>query len=158
MAVNGQMDTREGTPDRKKEVLASLEDHHGIVTDACGKVGLARSTFYEWLKNDPEFKAAVDEIQEVAIDFVESKLFERIKGVEVYKGEDKDTGEMITYTLPPDVPAISLYLKTRGKKRGYVERQEITGADGNNLNFNVTLDLGGNTKHTIEPIPGSEGK
>lgn len=133
MAENGQVDTREGTPERKKDVLASLEAHHGIVTDACGKVGLARSTFYEWLKNDPEFKAAVDEIQEVAIDFVESKLFERIKGVEVYKGEDKDTGEMITYTLPPDVPAISLYLKTRGKKRGYIERQELTGADGNPL-------------------------
>ena len=130
MAKGGQLDVREDTPERKKAVLAALEQKYGIVTDACNLVGLERSTFYHWLKNDPEFKAAVDEIQEVAIDYVESKLFERITGVEVMKGVDKETGEMITYSLPPDVPAISLYLKTRGKKRGYIERTEHTGADG----------------------------
>jgi hypothetical protein len=67
---------------------------------------------------------AVDEIQEVALDFVEGKLFERIKGVTVIKGFDKE-GNEILYELPPDVQAISLYLKTRGKKRGYFEKQEI---------------------------------
>lgn len=122
----GQVDTTEG----KKSILEALEDHYGIVTDSCKSIGLNRSTFYNWLKDDPEFKLAVDEIQETAIDYVEGKLFERITGVEVLKGIDKETGEQITYSLPPDVQAISLYLKTRGKKRGYVERTELTGADG----------------------------
>ena len=110
--------------DIKKALLNALGDNYGIISEATKKVGIARSTFYEWLKIDPEFKIAVDEIQEEAIDHVEGKLFERINGVEVIKGYYKN-GEEIYYSLPPDVQAISLYLKTRGKKRGYVEKTEI---------------------------------
>lgn len=105
-------------------ILEALEAKHGIVSEACKSIGFARSTFYDWLNTDPTFKLAVDEIQEVAIDYVEGKLFERITGVEVVKGYDKD-GDEIIYSLPPDVQAISLYLKTRGKKRGYYEKTEI---------------------------------
>ena len=121
MAENKQSDT-------KKEILEALETYHGIVTDACGKVGLSRSTFYDWLKNDPEFKAAVDEIQDTALDFVESKLFQKINGVAVQTFNSK--GEPTVYDQPPSDTAIIFYLKTRGKKRGYIERSEITGADG----------------------------
>lgn len=133
MAETGQVDIKERseTPDRKKALLNELEAKYGIVTDACRAAGVERSTFYEWLKIDPAFKAAVDEIQETAIDYVEGKLFERISGVEVMTHNSK--GEEVVYSLPPDVPAISLYLKTRGKKRGYVERTELTGADGKEL-------------------------
>jgi hypothetical protein len=130
----GQMDMT-GSPEtieRKKSLLGALEAKYGIVTDACRETGVERSTFYNWLKTDPAFKAAVDELQDVAIDYVEGKLFERISGVEVVKGVDKD-GKEIIYSLPPDVQAISLYLKTRGKKRGYIERTELTGADGDPL-------------------------
>lgn len=89
----------------KKKLLEVLEDHKGIVSTSCKAVGIARSTFYEWLKNDEQFKKAVDEIQDVAIDFVEQKLFQQI-----------DEGNP-TSTI--------FYLKTKAKKRGYVERQEI---------------------------------
>jgi hypothetical protein len=34
--------------------------------------------------------------------------------------------------------AIIFFLKTQGKSRGYVERQEVTGADGKKL-FEVTI-------------------
>lgn len=109
----------------KKAILEQLEKHNGIVTSACASIGLQRSTFYNWLNNDPEFKQAVDEVQEVAIDFVESKLMEKIRGITMLgKGGDGDE-EDPTYTLPPSDTAIIFYLKTKGKKRGYVERTEV---------------------------------
>jgi len=89
----------------KKLLLEALEEHKGIVTYACKAVGIGRNTFYEWLKQDEEWKKQVDDIQEVAIDFVERKLFDQIE-------EGNPTSTIF-------------YLKTKAKKRGYVERQEI---------------------------------
>lgn len=120
------MDT---TDNIKTKVIEALEKYNGIVTVSCRSVDLARSTFYKWLSEDAEFKAAVDEIHEVSIDFVESKLFEKINGVQATRKEDEE-GEPIVYEIPPSDTAIIFYLKTKAKKRGYVERQELTGADG----------------------------
>lgn len=115
----------------KKTVLEALEISKGIVTDACKATQLPRSTFYNWLNTDSEFKLAVDDIQEVAIDYVEGKLFEKIQGVTVKgKGKDDDEGEPPTYELPPSDTAIIFYLKTKAKRRGYVERQEFAGPNG----------------------------
>lgn len=119
----GQMDNS------KREILNALEEKKGIVSAACKSIGLARSTYYLWLGSDTEFKAAVDEIQDVALDYVEGKLFEKIEGVQVRKGVD-DNGDDIVYDQPPSDTAIIFYLKTKGKKRGYIERteHELTGA------------------------------
>ena len=123
--------------DMEKEkiaALAALEANHGIITNACGSIGLARSTFYHWASNDPTFKAAVDEITETAIDFVESKLFEKINGVSVTRGTN-DIGEPIVYDVPPSDTAIIFFLKTKAKKRGYIEKSEVgfTDSDGKDV-------------------------
>lgn len=112
------------TDNNKKAVLAALTDSRGIVSTACENANVGRSTFYEWMNDDPEFKAAVEAVNEEAIDFVESKLFERINGVSM---ADKDGN---IYSTPPSDTAIIFYLKTKAKKRGYIERTELTGADG----------------------------
>jgi hypothetical protein len=120
----------------KKEILEALEKYKGIVTNACGSIGLARSTYYNWLNEDSEFKAAVDEIQETAIDFVEGKLMQKIDGVTMLgKGDDED----VTYVLPPDTTAIIFYLKTKGKKRGYVERTEVS--HSGNIDNRFVIDI-----------------
>jgi hypothetical protein len=92
------------TEQHKKAILEALEKNLGIVTTACRQVGIGRTTFYDWLKDDEEFKKKVDEINNVALDFTESKLFKLIEG--------------------ENPTAIIFYLKTKGKKRGYVERIE----------------------------------
>lgn len=110
----------------KKTILEALELCNGVVSAACKSVDMPRSTFYLWCNEDEEFKKAVDEIQEVAIDYVESKLFEKINGVTV-KGKGPSKGEddePPVYELPPSDTAIIFYLKTKGKKRGYVEKTE----------------------------------
>jgi hypothetical protein len=130
---------------RKKTVLEALELHNGIISSACSATNTPRSTFYLWLKEDAEFKAAVDDIQEVAIDYVESKLFEKIEGIQVVgKGARTENDEPPTYQVPPSDTAIIFYLKTKGKKRGYVERteQEHSGSGGGPIQNEI--------KHVVE--------
>lgn len=107
------------TEQHKKAIIDALEKSLGVVTTACKKVGIGRTTFYGWLKEDLKFAKEVEDIQNIALDFVESKLFENIRSGK--------TAEMI------------FYLKSKGKKRGYVERQEITGADGMPNNFQIEI-------------------
>ena len=90
----------------KKAMLEALEKSLGVVTAACKSVGIARSTHYLWMDTDPEYRKEVDDLSNVALDYAESKLHNQI------------TKENPT--------AIIFYLKTKGKKRGYVERQEIS--------------------------------
>ena len=97
----------------KERVLKALEASLGIVTTACKEADVTRASFYDWKEKDPEFSKAVDDIEDVALDFAESMLLQNIKG-------KKET-------------SIIFYLKTKGKKRGYIERQEVTGADGDTL-------------------------
>ncbi len=86
-------------------MLKAMEDALGVVTLACRNVGIDRTTHYAWLKSDPDYAQAIDDLSEVALDFAESQLHRSIKN-----GSD-------TATI--------FYLKTKGKKRGYIERSEI---------------------------------
>jgi len=89
----------------KKLLLKALEKSMGIVSKACQIVNLDRSTFYKYYNEDEQFKEDVDNMQEYVLDFAESKLLENIK-------DKKET-------------SIIFYLKTKGRKRGYVEKQDV---------------------------------
>lgn len=92
--------------DTKKELLLSaLEKSLGVVSTACKAAGVARDTHYRWLKDDPDYKRAVNELQNVALDFAESHLH-----------------KLITEGNPA---ATIFFLKTKGKVRGYIETQDI---------------------------------
>lgn len=127
---------------QKEKALQALRDALGVVKTACESLQMPRSTFYLWLEKDPEFAAAVEDIKEDAVDFVESKMFERIKGYE--HREDKifvyEGSEIIVPTIkhyPPSEKLIEFYLKTRGKNRGYIEKQQMEITKGDD----VSLDL-----------------
>ena len=93
---------------KQQAVLQALEQTLGVVTLACRTAEVSRTQFYEWCK-DPAFKAEVDDIQARTLDFVESRLHKLIQ--------------------EGNVASTIFYLKTRGKKRGYVESQEVTLTD-----------------------------
>jgi hypothetical protein len=102
----------------KKALVDALHEHKGIVSHACQAVGVARSTFYDYWNNDPQFQKDASESQETALDHVEGKLHELIDGVTV-------VGEQGIYQKEPNVTATIFYLKTKGKKRGYVEKVDV---------------------------------
>ena len=104
---------------KKETLLKSLEQSLGVVTVACKKANIPRSTYYKWLKEDSDFAEQVRDIENVALDFAESQLHKQIS--------ENSTSATI------------FYLKTKGKSRGYVERQEITGAEGMPTNFQIEI-------------------
>ena len=64
---------------KKKMLIESLENSLGIVSTACSKANISRSSFYKWYKEDEDFRKKVDEIDNVKLDFVESQLFKNIQ-------------------------------------------------------------------------------
>lgn len=98
-------------------MLDALEKSLGVVTAACKAVGIGRTTHYLWMQEDAEYKAAVDGLSDVALDFAESQLHKQIK-------DGNST-------------ATIFFLKTKGKKRGYIERQEVEVASGKMFQIEV---------------------
>ena len=101
------------TNNNKKIFIQALAEHRGIVTKACKATGISRTQVYKWRDEDPTFIDQINEVQQIVLDFAEDKLFEHIEN--------------------DNVASLLFFLKCRGKERGYVERQEITGKDGEEL-------------------------
>ena len=104
------------------DFLVHYEKSLGVLKTACESSGMCRKTIWEWRKKYPEFDEACHECEEVALDFVESSMFKKIN-----KG-DKGSESLIIF-----------YLKTKGKGRGYIERQELdVNAEVKGVTVNVT--------------------
>lgn len=86
----------------QNKMIQAMEKNLGVVTTACTEIGIHRSMHYHWMQNDEKYYNAIKEIENVAIDFVESKLHACIKDM--------------------DTTAIIFFLKTKGKERGYSEK------------------------------------
>lgn len=105
---------------KKEAVLEALEKSLGVVTTAVKSVGVARSTFYKWVNLDKDFAKKVKDIENITLDFAESQLHDQIKN--------------------GNTSATIFYLKTRGKKRGYIEKSELdltSGDDPIKINVNI---------------------
>lgn len=93
------------TTKMKKAFLDKFIGTLGNISGTCKAIGIDRPTFYMWLKKDQAFKQMVEDVPEVRLDFAEQQLNKLIKA---------------------DHPAaIIFFLKTKGKRRGYIERSEI---------------------------------
>ena len=97
----------------KEAMIQALEKCLGIVTTASKMAGIERTTHYRWMNEDEDYKASAEDISDIVLDFAESQLHKQIK--------ENNTASTI------------FYLKTKGKKRGYIEAQEI--------NFNAKKNL-----------------
>ena len=98
-------------------IESSIVKAFGNLSTAAKSLQVERATHYRWIEQEG-LEDAVQEGRNRRLDFAESML-------------DKGMQE-------GNMTAIIFYLKTQGKSRGYVERQEVTGADGKKL-FEVTI-------------------
>jgi len=102
---------------KKEDYINAIHKSRGLLTAAADALGCTRGAIYEAAKKHPEIQQAIEEARERTTDVAEGKLFQKIN--------------------EGDNTAIIFYLKTQGKKRGYVERQEVTGAEGTELTVRV---------------------
>jgi hypothetical protein len=102
-----------------EQIIDELEKSMGYLYPAHKNLGVARQTLSTWIKEDEELTTAHNDITESHLDKSESKLMEA-----------RDKGESW---------AICFHLKCKGKHRGYTERQELTGADGEKLETGVVI-------------------
>jgi hypothetical protein len=92
---------------KKQKFLMYMKEQFGNIAGCCRSINISRATYYHWRNTDPLFKEVLDseEYEEDMLDFAESKLKSKIN--------DGDT------------IAIIFFLKTKGKKRGYVEKTVV---------------------------------
>jgi len=102
---------------KKESFLKAYQKSFGNITIACKSLDISRQAFYKWKNTDSTFVKELEEIEpgEVFVDFCENALAKKIES--------------------GDTTAIIFALKTQGKKRGYIERTELTGKDGKDLNY-----------------------
>jgi len=106
-------------PSRKKfnfeppQVIAALRKTGGLQFLAANELHCSQSTLKRYVARYAAIAEVVQELKGQRVDFTEGKLWEAIQ-----KGEPW---------------AICFYLKTQAKDRGYTERREYTGRDGEPL-------------------------
>ena len=92
---------------KKEKLLEALKETQGLIYHACKKAGnISRSTYYRYMKEDPEFAKEVEDIKQAQIDYVEGQLIKNIS-------DGKET-------------SIIFYLKSKARDRGYAEKVDIT--------------------------------
>ncbi len=93
------------TEDNKNNFLRAYRESAGNIAHACKSANINRQTYYNYLEKFDTFKKECEDIKEENIDFAESVLMGEIRN------------KHMTATI--------FFLKTQGRNRGYVERQEM---------------------------------
>jgi len=100
-----------------KQVADTLNETRGMVFLAAKKLGCSDDTIYNYAKR---YKAVGDALRQQRgqfVDMAELKLWNAVNEGEAW--------------------AVQFALRTLGKERGYVERSEVTGKDGNEMIIKV---------------------
>ena len=91
--------------DKKERLVKLLEANLGHISKSCKELNIARQTYYDWCSEDEDFKIECDNVSESLLDIAEHKLMTKIE--------------------EGDNTCIIFFLKTKGRSRGYDEKQQI---------------------------------
>ena len=122
----------------KEQLIKAIHANAGIVDGIRQSIkelyneDISRAAIYDRKYNDPDIEAAFIEAREKTLDIAENRLLYAVKD--------------------GNLKAVMFYLKTIGKNRGYSERQEVTGADGQAIQ--VRDPLAGFSKEELMDIAG----
>jgi hypothetical protein len=105
---------------KAQQVADAIKETRGFITYTARYLGCDRTTVYRYIDKYEICKQAVEDARGGFLDMAELTLYNKIKD--------------------GDITATIFALKTLGKSRGYSERHELTGADGNTLAVKIEYE------------------
>ena len=88
-----------------KKFLKKLDEVNGNISKACKALGIDRKTYYNWKNSNDDFRDRAEEVIDKILDDIEDVVY--------------------TKALEGDLKAAFFVLKTKGKKRGWSEKDKI---------------------------------
>ena len=117
------------------QIIKALQKKKGLIFLAAKMLGCDPKTVYKRAKESPAVQECIDTERGKIVDTAESKLFGRIE--------------------KSDPWAVTLLLKTLGRDRGYVERQEVDQTSAVRVRFVEEIVTDGDDRDTVPPAPGA---
>jgi len=107
---------------KKKAFIEVFRLNTGNIKATCEKVGMGRTTYYNWIDDDKDFEVEVQNVNEELIDYAESQLHTKI--------EQGNLTAIIFFLKckkisQGNLTAIIFFLKCKGQTRGYIDKQYI---------------------------------
>lgn len=105
-----------------QQFIEAIPGTGGVISLIAKKIPCTWHTAARYIANFPTIQQAYNDEVESILDMAEAQLFNAVKG--------------------GDFPAIKYLLSTKGKKRGYYEKQEhdVGGKDGQPITFRIVRD------------------
>lgn len=111
----------------EETVSESIKKLNGNIAAVCKELGTTRATFMRYCERHPTIQTTLYESREEMLDMAESSLYRRVLAGEAW--------------------AVCFFLKTQGRKRGYIERAET---------FNLNIDLNELSLDQLERLAAGE--
>lgn len=102
------------------QIIKALQDTKGMVYVAAQRLGCSPDTIKARLAKSQKIRAVAEAERGKMGDTAELKLIQAIQAGQPW--------------------AVTFYLKTQAKDRGYTERMEVTGNDGTDITIRVVYD------------------
>lgn len=115
----------------------------GNLTEVAKALDVSRTSVHDWINKDKRFKLIQEEAREALIDFTESQAKILMTGIPKYEPDPNDPTKkvFVGWKERPDTTLLLWTQKTLGKDRGYVERSEVTGKNGERLLPEQKIDV-----------------
>jgi DNA-binding transcriptional MerR regulator len=104
----------------QEQMIEALEQSKGLIAPAARALGCSRDTIRSYLEEYTAVAQAKLDQREAVTDMAENALYQAILDREAW--------------------AVCFYLKCMAKDRGYVERAEVTGANGAPVKIKLVYD------------------
>lgn len=101
------------------QVIEAIKGTFGIKQVACNRLGCVHATLDNYIARYPSVRVAYEHERGRLVDMAQSKLVEMVNNGDPW--------------------AVKFVLSTLGKHEGFVERQEVTGADGGAMRSEVVV-------------------